>query len=147
MVRHLPAMRGTWVWSLGQEDPWRRKWQATPVLLPGKSHGWRSLVGYSTWGRKESDTTERLHFSFSFSLCLSLLFSAICKETTQTTILPFCIPFSWGWFWSLPSIQCYEPVSIVVQALCLSDLIPWIYLSLPPLYNHKEFYLGHTWMA
>ena len=38
------------------------KWQPTPVLLPGKSHGRRSLVGYSPWGRKESDTTERLHF-------------------------------------------------------------------------------------
>ena len=37
---------------------WRRKWQPTPVLLPGKSHGWRSLVGYNPWGRKESDTTE-----------------------------------------------------------------------------------------
>ena len=35
---------------------WRRKWQPTPVLLPGKSHGWRSLVGYSPWGHKESDT-------------------------------------------------------------------------------------------
>ena len=44
--------------------PWRRKWQPTPVLLPGKSHGQRSLVGYSPWGRKESDTTERLHFHF-----------------------------------------------------------------------------------
>ena len=41
--------------------PWRRKWQSTPVLLPGKSHGQRSLVGYSPWGRKESDTTEQLH--------------------------------------------------------------------------------------
>ena len=39
---------------------WRRKWQPTPVLLPGKFHGRRSLVGYSPWGRKESDTTERL---------------------------------------------------------------------------------------
>jgi len=38
--------------------PWRRKWQPTPVFLPGKSHGWRSLAGYSPWGRKESDTTE-----------------------------------------------------------------------------------------
>ena len=38
---------------------WRRKWQSTPVLLPGKSHGQRNLVGYSPWGRKESDTTER----------------------------------------------------------------------------------------
>ena len=41
--------------------PWRRKWQSTPGLWPGKSHGQRSLVGYSPWGRKESDTTERLH--------------------------------------------------------------------------------------
>ena len=39
----------------------------TPVLLPGESHGWRSLVGYSPWGREESDTTERLHFHFSLS--------------------------------------------------------------------------------
>ena len=40
----------------------RRKWQSTPVLLPGKSHRQRSLVGYSLWGCKQSDTTERLHF-------------------------------------------------------------------------------------
>ena len=40
---------------------WRRKWQPTPVFLPGKSHGQRSLVGYSPWGRKESDTAEWLH--------------------------------------------------------------------------------------
>ena len=46
---------------------WRRQWQPTPVLLPGKSHGWRSLVGCSPWGREESDTTERLHFHFSLS--------------------------------------------------------------------------------
>ena len=44
--------------------PWRREWQPTPVLLPGESHGQRSLVGYSPRGRKESDTTERLHFHF-----------------------------------------------------------------------------------
>ena len=41
---------------------WRRQWHPTPVLLPGKSHGPRSLVGYSPWGCKESDTTEQLHF-------------------------------------------------------------------------------------
>ena len=39
----------------------------TPELLPGKSHGWRSLVGCSPWGREESDMTERLHFHFSLS--------------------------------------------------------------------------------
>ena len=43
---------------------WRRQWQPTPVLLPGKSHGWRSLVGCSPWHRKEWDTTEWLHFHF-----------------------------------------------------------------------------------
>ena len=48
----------TWVQSLGREDPQNRKWQPTPVLLPGESHGQRSLVGHSPCGHKESDTTE-----------------------------------------------------------------------------------------
>ena len=45
----------------------RRWWHTTPVLLPGKSHGWRSLVGWSPWGREESDMTEWLHLHFSLS--------------------------------------------------------------------------------
>ena len=46
---------------------WRRQWHPTPVLLPGKSQGWRNLVGYSPWGRQESDMTEWLLFQFSLS--------------------------------------------------------------------------------
>ena len=46
---------------------WRRQWHPTPVLLPGKSHRRRSLVGCSPWGYKESDKTEQLHFHFSLS--------------------------------------------------------------------------------
>ena len=46
---------------------WRRQWHPIPVLLPGKSHGRRSLVGCSPSGREELDTTERLHFHFSLS--------------------------------------------------------------------------------
>ena len=46
---------------------WRRQWHPTPVLLPGKSHEQRSLVGYSPWGFEESDTTEQLHSDFSLS--------------------------------------------------------------------------------
>ena len=62
----LPAMRETWVQSLGREG---RKWQPSPVFLPGESHGQRSLgssgiMDPSPWGRKESDTTERLHLDF-----------------------------------------------------------------------------------
>ena len=54
-------MQETCVRSLGLEDPWRRKWQPTPVFLPRKFHGQRSLVGYSPCGCKELDTTEWAH--------------------------------------------------------------------------------------
>ena len=74
-LKCLPAMRETWVQSLGREDP-LEKWQPTPVFLPGESHGQRSLVGYIPWGHKESDMTERLH-----SLKMEL------KEYTQLTPL------------------------------------------------------------
>ena len=47
---------------------WRRKRQLTPVLLPGKFHGWRSPVGYSPWGRKELGMTEQLHWFTGYSL-------------------------------------------------------------------------------
>ena len=47
-----------WVPSLGGKIPWIRKWQPSPVFLPGKSHGQRSMEGYSPWGRNESDKTE-----------------------------------------------------------------------------------------
>ena len=59
-----------WVWKI----PWRRKWQPTPVCLPGESHGQRSSVGYSPQGHKESDTTEWLHFHFIIFFPLWLSF-------------------------------------------------------------------------
>ena len=45
-------------------SPWRRKWQPTPVFLPGEFHGQRSLASYNPWGRKEADMTKLLHFHF-----------------------------------------------------------------------------------
>ena len=65
MVQSLPAVWETRVQFLGQEIPWRRTWQTTPVILPGKSHGRRSLAVYSPWGPKESDTTEATSLSLS----------------------------------------------------------------------------------
>ena len=62
MVKNLPPMQNTWVWSLGQEDPLEKE---MVVFLPGEFHGQRSLAGYSPWGRKESDKTERLTLSCS----------------------------------------------------------------------------------
>ena len=60
------GVRHDWATSLSLSTlmHWRRKWQPTPVFLPEESHGWRSLVGYTPRGRKESDMTERLHFHF-----------------------------------------------------------------------------------
>ena len=73
-VKNLPAMQETWVWSLGQEDPWRRAWQPIPIFLPGKSpmdrEAWWATDGakepmglqglQNLWGCKESDMTEWL---------------------------------------------------------------------------------------
>ena len=58
MVKNLPAKQEALVQSLGWKIPWRREQQPTPVFLPGKFHGRRSLAGYSLWGHKESDRTE-----------------------------------------------------------------------------------------
>ena len=55
------------LWQPPNIPIWRRQWHPTPVLLPGKSHGQKSLEGYSPWGRWGSDTIERLHFHFSLS--------------------------------------------------------------------------------
>ena len=60
-VNNLPCNAGDLGLIPSWGTNWKRKWQRTPVLLPGKFHGLRSLVGYSPWGRRESDTTERLH--------------------------------------------------------------------------------------
>ena len=86
-----------------------------------------------------------VYLSFS-PLSFSSLSSQICVRSPQTTILHFCMSFSWGWSWSLPPVQCDKPPFIVLQALCLSKLIPWICLLLL-LYNCKGFDLGHTWMV
>ena len=87
-----------------------------------------------------------VYLSFSPLPFTSLFFSAIVKPPQETT-LPSCVSLSLGWFWSPHPVQCYELLPIVLQTLCLPDLIiPWIYSS-PPLYNQKGFYLGHTWVA
>ena len=62
-VKNLPTVQETWVRSPGWEDP-LEKWQPTPVSLPRKSHGQKSLVGCSPWGCKGSGTTERLTLTY-----------------------------------------------------------------------------------
>ena len=62
--------------------PWRREWVPTPVFLPGEFYGQRSLVGYSPWGCKQSDSTEQLTFSF-FSLSRRCTSAISCLIISQ----------------------------------------------------------------
>ena len=66
MVKNLPAMQETQVWPLHWEDTLVKEWPPTPVSLPRKSHGQRSLRGYNPWGCKQSDTAERLILSLCY---------------------------------------------------------------------------------
>ena len=63
LVKNLPAVRETWIRSLGWEDPWRREKLPTPVFWPEEFHGLCSL-----WGSKESDMTEQLTFTFTLMI-------------------------------------------------------------------------------
>ena len=108
-------------------------------------------------------TLHSVECTFPCLPCLSLLFSSqLFVKPPQATTLPSFISLSWGRFWSLSPVRCYEHLSIVLQALRIPDLIPWIYSS-PPLwwfdsiessiqftikfFNCKGSDLGHTWMA
>ena len=93
-----------------------------------------------------SGTLHSYEYIFPFLLCLSFFFfPQLFVKPPQTTILPFCISFSWGWFWLLPPVQCHKP-TIHSSSGTLSEIIPWIYLSLL-LYNCKGFDLGLSLMV
>ena len=100
-VKNLPAMKETWVQSLGQKDPLGRKWKPTTAFLLGEFHGQRHLVGYSPWACKESDRTEQQILSLSHvwfmlspeHLCrigakFSLLGLGLMSNSTQISSLP-----------------------------------------------------------
>ena len=80
---------------------WRRKWQPTPVFMPGESHGRRSLVGYSPWGHKESDTTERLHFHFTRKI-----------KTGYVIVFPLTMIF-----WCIRIIRWMQPIALIKKYL------------------------------
>ena len=89
-----------------------------PVLLPGKSHGWRSLVGYSLWGHEESDTTKRLHFHFSLS-CTGE------GNGSHSSVLAWRIPGTGAWWTAIYGVtQSWTRLTCLSSSSSSSLLIP-----------------------
>ena len=148
-VKCLHGMQETRVRPLGPDLPWRSKWQPTPVLLPGESHGRRILVGHSPRGRKESDTTDWLHFLYFLSL----------KSRTGTTsheIFPsWSSPeSSWSWKTIMYLFACCPTYCLYGYFLVGGEIISliarkWFYtsFSLPLVpstrYTHSRSLLSH----
>ena len=142
---------------------WRRQWHPTPVLLPEKSHGWRSLVGCSPWGRYKSDTTERLHFHFSLSCigegngtplqcsCLEnprngeAWWAAVYGVTQSRTQLKRLSSIEGEEYWrrieylweNLPEVQLIK-LFICISWLWLPGLLLWNLYSSVSLKGHKD---------
>ena len=117
---------------------WRRQWHPTLVLLPGKSHGWRSLVGCSPWGRWESDMTERLHFHFSLS-CIG--------EGNDNPLQCSCLenPRDGGAWWAAVYgvAQSRTPLKRLSSSSSSSDLL----ICMMPVRNnsHQRHVIGLKW--
>ena len=80
MVKNLPAIWETWIWSLGQEDPLEKGMATHSSILAGEFHWQRSLAGYSPWGCKESDMTKRLTHTHTVALQCCVAFCGIMKS-------------------------------------------------------------------
>ena len=118
--RHYFATKG-----LSSQAYRRRQWHPTPVLLPGKSHGWRSLVSCSPWGREGSDMTEWVHFHFSLS-CIG--------EGYGNPLQYSCLenPRDWGTWWA---------------AIWGSTELDWTELAAAATVKPVIFSSGHVWLG
>ena len=92
------------------------KWQPTPVLLPRKFHGWRSLVGYSPWGPKESDMTDRLHFELR----------------TRHIIAFCCLIYHW---WLMIKISLWRQIAIKNKFINIGKVLK----TWPGMYVFNKF--------
>ena len=140
VLKNSPAMQGMWVQSLGQEHPLEKEMATTPVFLPGKTHGQRSLVGSSPWGRRETDSTEptythtpihtrthtHTHTQLSFS-CHDLMGSGGSERVTAQDAMTSSVPLTAEptVFWPhshLPTLL--QPLAILCQTNLVSPLQP-----------------------
>ena len=117
LPRWLSCKESTWQWRRQRKRhvfdlwvgkiPWSRKWQPAPVFFSGEFHGRGSLVGYSHWGHRQSDTTEWLSSSnllfFSYPLVLHRLQTPFITTEVGCHFLSFL-----NFYWSLADLQCHK---------------------------------------
>ena len=130
----------------------RRQWQATPVLLPRKSHGWRSLVGYSPCGHKESDMTEQLHFhiiihSQNFNIWSQRKFNSTLNfPTTNLKVTWFIINEQWRSVnWRNKWLKIQKVYSSLVAKSCSTLTTPRTIACQAPLsmgFPRREYWSG-----
>ena len=116
-------MQDSWV----RKIPWRRKWQPTPVILPGEFHRQRSLAGDSPWGCKESDMTEQLSLTLAFWIIISseqcLIISKVCVPS-----FPKCLA-SQSWPALCDPLNCSLPSSSV-HGISQTRILEWVVILL-----------------
>ena len=107
---------------------WRRKWQPTPVLLPGKSHGWRSVVSHSPWGHKESDMTERLHFHFHAPVeSLGVAPADILHQGWDADTLVYDFHSEW---WTCFFLICTYLAIVLLMSYAYSLIYIWLLMDI-----------------
>ena len=136
-------MQKTWIRSLAREDPWRRKWQVTPVFLPGKTHGQRNLVDYSPWGYKRV----RHHLPTKQRQILISLPSAFTKNSNKTLKCVYFLSYNyklckcWNTMASLPYAKhvCISLKSSLNSSFLHFLLILWhCFCKIKPMGRKKK---------
>ena len=126
-------VKGMWVWSLAGKMPWRRKWQPTLVLLPGKSHKRRSLEGYSLWGSQRFDRAWWLNNSNKKRLeakspCVNV--SSSWYPENKNGRISRNVSVEKEWIYSLSCLQLEMVLEVVVWTISrvnqFSWVLPWV---------------------
>ena len=107
MVKNLPAMRETWIWALGREDPLENEMATHCSILPGEFHGERSQASYSLWDWKESDMTEWstsfFKYSYVIHLCITCVCVCVCVWKSLSRVQLFATP------WTIQAMEFSRP--------------------------------------
>ena len=123
MVKNLPVMQETRVWSLGWEDPLEKEMQPIPAFLPGEFHEQGSLAGYSPWGCKELDMTEGLKTLWLFTWDLLTMWLRASRLISLRTK-----KISWFFFFTVITVSTVDKGlgSLVPRnILCDFEIMPW----------------------